>query len=83
MENIGLPFAEDGAEYISDTDAHAGNFFALQATSDIVIAAIASDKLSGDTLVGATIPQGVTVYFNFSSVTFTSGTGFAYKAGTK
>lgn len=79
MGQIGTEFADDGLEVISDTNAHTGNFFALQALTDLVISAITASNVEG-TITGITIPKGVIVYMKFTSITFTSGTGLAYKS---
>ncbi len=80
MSEIGSQFADDGAEFISDTVAHTGNFFAIQATTDIVVSAITESNLTGNSLATKTIPKGAIVYFKFTSITFSSGEGFCYKS---
>jgi hypothetical protein len=64
-----------------DTGAGAvtGNFFALQAIGDTVLTAYAGGPTdTGVTMAGLTLPSGIVVYGNFTSVTVTSGYIRAY-----
>ena len=74
--------AENGLEYISDTNAHTatqGIYVGLMVTADVTIGAIVTDtNITGNTLVGAIIPVG-NWPIRFYSITFTSGTAFAVK----
>lgn len=56
----------------------AGNFFALQAIGDTVLTAYATSNDTGVTLAGVTLPSGMVIYGNFTSVTVTSGYIRAY-----
>lgn len=58
--------------------AVAGDFFALQAIGDTVLTAYAAGNDSGATLAGLTLPSGMVVYGNFTSVTVASGYIRAY-----
>jgi hypothetical protein len=73
-------FGQEGAEVITDTAAHPGSFISLQALSDAVIAAVTAPNLTGNSLVGQTIPAGVAIYGRFTSITLTSGSLIAYKS---
>jgi hypothetical protein len=82
LENMAL---QNGLEYISDTAAHtppSGKaFIAIQAATACVIAALAGDKITGNTIATAALPENGILYGRFSSVTLTSGTAYAYKSG--
>ena len=83
MENIGFQFGEEGAIFVEDTNAHSGNFFALQAISDVVINSVTAPKLESGSLAGETITKGMIIYLNITAITLTSGKALLYKAGTK
>ena len=72
--------AENGLEYISDTETHTatqGIYVGLMVTADVTISAITPESnITGNTLVGAIIPAG-NWPIRFYSIRFTSGTGFA------
>jgi hypothetical protein len=82
LEDIAL---QNGFEYISDTAAHTPPtgkvFIAIQAATACVIAALAGDKITGNTIAGAALPANGILYGRFSSITLTSGTAYAYKSG--
>ena len=69
-------------EYINDTAAHAGSFFAIQATEDTVLAAQSSNITNLDDICtgqdATTLSAGTVLYGNFSSITLTSGAVIAY-----
>jgi hypothetical protein len=74
-------FGLTGFEYINNTAAHTGDFFAIQFIEDTVIAAItANPALTGNAFVGDTFPAGLTIYCQHSSITLTSGRVICYKA---
>lgn len=80
MENA---MCENGIEYISDTEKHSTSgtelFIGLIVTSDATIGQIELvPQSTGNTLVGAVIPQGV-YPIRFRSITLTSGTVIAPK----
>ena len=72
----------NGGEYINDTAAHAGKFFAVLATEDTVIASITSNitNLSDITNAqdGTTLSANTAIYGNISSIQLTSGAVIAY-----
>ena len=72
----------NGGEYINDTAAHTGKFFAILATEDTVIASITSniDNLSDITNSqdGTVLSANTAIYGNISSITLTSGAVIAY-----
>ncbi len=62
--------------YVSGTSATIGNFFALQAITDTVVASGTNLSISG--IAGVTIPAGTIIYLNATSITLTSGTCILY-----
>jgi len=72
----------NGGEYINDTAAHTGKFFAILATEDTVIASITSniDNLSDITNSqdGTVLSANTAIYGNISSIQLTSGAVIAY-----
>lgn len=72
--NLGV----NGAVGAGAGDTINGNFFALQAIGDSVIASYAADGDSGDTFDTLTIPSGMVIYGNFTQVVMTSGYIRAY-----
>ena len=72
----------NGGEYINGTGAVTGNFFALQATEDTVLAAVTSNISNlSDICTGqdaTTLSAGTVLYGQFTSVTLTSGAVVAY-----
>ena len=72
----------NGGEYINDTAAHTGNFFAIQATEDTVLAAQSSNITNLANICtgvdGTTLSAGTVLYGSFSRVTRTSGAVIAY-----
>ena len=72
----------NGGEYINDTAAHAGKFFAVLATEDTVIASITSniDNLSDITNSqdSTILSANTAIYGNITAVQLTSGAVIAY-----
>ena len=72
----------NGGEYINDTAVHTGNWFAIQATEDSVLAAQASNITNLDDICtgqdGTTLSAGMVLYGNFTSIDLTSGAVIAY-----
>ena len=73
--------------YIDDTVQHTGPFFAIIALSDAVVdvSECTTNIIEGDgasamraTTTNFTIPSGVTIYGNFTSIELDSGTALAY-----
>lgn len=72
----------NGGEYINDTVAHTGNFFAIQATEETVLAAQSSNITNLDDICtgqdATALAAGTVICGNFTSVTLTSGAVIAY-----
>ncbi len=72
----------NGGEYINTTDVTTGNWFAIQATEDTVLAAQASNITNLDDICtgqdGTTLSAGTVLYGNFTSIDLTSGAVIAY-----
>tara|TARA_R110002020_G_scaffold20260_2_gene69278 strand:+ start:1011 stop:1271 length:261 start_codon:yes stop_codon:yes gene_type:complete len=72
----------NGGTYINDTAVHTGNFFAIQATEDSVLAAQASNITNLDDICtgqdATTLTAGMVLYGNFTSIDLTSGAVIAY-----
>ena len=72
----------NGGEYINDTAVHTGNWFAIQATEDTVLAAQASNITNLDDICtgqdATTLAAGMVLYGNFTSIDLTSGAVVAY-----
>jgi hypothetical protein len=72
----------NGGEYINTTDVTTGNWFAIQATEDTVLAAQASNITNLDDICtgqdATTLSAGTVLYGNFTSITLTSGAVIAY-----
>lgn len=70
--------AEKGGLYITDTGAHTGDFDSVKAQTDSVLALVSSNI--GGTISAVPVAAGDTIFGKFTSVTFSSGEGFAYYA---
>mgnify|MGYP003131586568 FL=1 len=72
----------NGGAYINDTAVHTGNWFAIQATEDTVLAAQASNITNLDDICtgqdATTLSAGMVLYGNFTSIDLTSGAVIAY-----
>ena len=72
----------NGGEYVNDTAIHTGNWFAIQATEDTVLAAQASNITNLDDICtgqdGTTLSAGTVLYGNYTSIDLTSGAVIAY-----
>ena len=72
----------NGGAYINDTATHTGNWFAIQATEDTVLATQASNITNLDDICtgtdGTTLSANTVLYGNFTSVDLTSGAVIAY-----
>tara|TARA_B100000131_G_scaffold85519_1_gene82456 strand:- start:864 stop:1130 length:267 start_codon:yes stop_codon:yes gene_type:complete len=66
-----------GGRYITGTSQVTGNFFGIQALTATTLAAGTAGNISGDSLVGAVIPAGATIFGSFTGVQI-SGTAVAY-----
>tara|TARA_Y100001972_G_C7440408_1_gene226080 strand:- start:188 stop:529 length:342 start_codon:yes stop_codon:yes gene_type:complete len=72
---------EFGAYFISDTDQHtaAGNWSAITFIENTVFATnTALDNWSGNTVIGETFPEGLTIFGDFRVIKLTSGACIAY-----
>ena len=69
-----------GAIYIDDQATHTGNFSAITAvgTADAVLANATSVSDIADFDADITIPKGVTIFGNFTTIDLTSGKVIAY-----
>ena len=72
----------NGGQYINGTGAVTGDFFAIQATEDTVLAAQSSNITNLANICtgvdGTTLSAGTVLYGRFTSVTLTSGAVIAY-----
>ena len=72
----------NGGAYINDTAVHPGNWFAIQATEDSVLAAQASNITNLDDICtgqdATELAAGMVLYGNFTSIDLTSGAVIAY-----
>lgn len=68
-----------GAEYISDTAAHAGRFGKICALEDSVIATLVAQDYSGNATTAVPLKATGEIYGVFTSITLTSGTVVAYR----
>ena len=72
----------NGGAYLNDTAVHTGNWFAIQATEDTVLAAQASNITNLDDICtgqdATTLAAGMVLYGNFTSIDLTSGAVVAY-----
>lgn len=68
----------NGGQYISNTAAHTGDFYAIQFTADSVLNAW-TGNISGS-VPTETFGKGDVIYGRFTSVTLTSGAAILYNA---
>ena len=76
-QNVALGHA--GVIMIDDTDAHTGPFVAITAITDAVVDVSECDMSFIEDVADFTIPKGVTIYGQFTSIELDSGTVFAYR----
>lgn len=69
-----------GCVSIVDTTTVTGVFFSVQMVTDTVFTTLTDTTDTGGPLAGLTIPAGVTLYGNFTSIKLTSGACRAYNA---
>lgn len=67
-----------GGRYLAGTTQVTGNFFGIQALSDTTLAAGTAGNISGDSLVGAVIPAGATIFGSFTGVQISAGKAVVY-----
>lgn len=75
-QNAGL--GQAGVILIDDTAAHTGPFVAIQALEDAVVDVSECDMSWIEDVVDFTIPAGLTIYGNFTSIELDSGKVLAY-----
>jgi hypothetical protein len=68
-----------GAEYISDTVAHAGRFGKIVALEDTVIAALTALDYTGNALTSVVLNASCELEGVFTSIDLASGSVVAYK----
>jgi len=68
-----------GAEYISDTAAHAGRFGKVVALEDSVIATLVAEDITGNALTAVVLKADCEICGVITSVTLTSGSVIAYR----
>ncbi len=76
-QNVAL--GQAGVIMIDDTDAHTGPFVAITAITDAVVDVSECDMSFIEDVADFTIPKGVTIYGQFTSIELDSGTVFAYR----
>ena len=76
--NTGSAIRPSAAILIDDTDAHTGPYFAITALSDAAVDVSECDMSFITDVADFTIPTGVTIYGNFTSIELDSGTVIAY-----
>ncbi len=76
-QNVAL--GQAGVIMIDDTDAHTGPFVAITAITDEVVDVSECDMSFIEDVADFTIPKGVTIYGQFTSIELDSGTVFAYR----
>ena len=74
-----MGYAYPSAEFIDDTAAHTGRFGKIVALEDSVIASLAAEDYTGNTLSAIPIKASCEMYGVFTSITLTSGTVVAYR----
>lgn len=74
-------FGTSGSVNETGTTPITGRFYAIQILNDTEFAVLTDTLASGDSLVGKTIPAGITLFGNFTAFTLvTGGVVRAYKA---
>ena len=76
--NTGSALQPRAAILIDDTDEHAGPYFAITALTDAVVDVDQCDMSFITDVADFTIPKGVTIYGNFTSIELDSGSVIAY-----
>tara|TARA_R100000664_G_C2725861_1_gene117862 strand:- start:60 stop:353 length:294 start_codon:yes stop_codon:yes gene_type:complete len=87
VESQNISLGQLGAKFISDTAVHSGNFVAITMLEDTVFNALTPTdtttgygvgSYNGNTMASETIPKGVTIYGQWSSIDLASGLIIAY-----
>ena len=76
--NTGSALSPRAAILIDDTVEHTGPYFAITALSNAVVDISECDMSFITDVADFTIPTGVTIYGNFTSIELDSGTVIAY-----
>ena len=76
--NTGSAIRPSAAILIDDTAEHTGPYFAITALADAVVDISECDMSFITDVADFTIPTGVTIYGNFTSIELDSGTVIAY-----
>tara|TARA_B100000945_G_C19904740_1_gene377791 strand:+ start:178 stop:462 length:285 start_codon:yes stop_codon:yes gene_type:complete len=71
-------FGAAGVILIDDTDAHTGPFVAIQALEDAPVDISECDMSFIEDVADFTIPKGLTIYGEFTSIELDSGKVLAY-----
>ena len=77
-KNTGAALQPGGAILIDDTAAHTGPYFAITALEDAAVDVSECDMSFITDVADFTIPKGVTIYGNFTSIELDSGKVIAY-----
>lgn len=75
-------FGTGGVVNTSNTTAVTGNFFAVQAVTEVVLTSLSETGAEGN-LNGATLAAGTVLYGRFTGYQLSSGTLRAYKTRTE
>ncbi len=67
-----------GVMYLTGTTGVAGKFFGIQALTATTLNSGTAGNISGDSLVGAVIPEGATMFGDFTEVQISAGTAVLY-----
>jgi hypothetical protein len=81
VELLSMAVGGNGFSWITSSAAASGHeYYAFHAITETVISAITfPSSYAGDSdIVGVTIPANTTLFFNFTAMTLTSGTGVGY-----
>ncbi len=81
VELLSMSVGGSGFTYTTSSVGCTGHkYYSLTALTNCVISTItfAESYTGDDSIIGITIPAGTTVFFNFTDLTLTSGTGLAY-----
>ena len=79
VEAQNAALGQAGVIMIDDTDAHTGPFVAITAITDALVDISDCDMSFIEDVADFTIPKGVTIYGQFTSIELDSGTVFAYR----
>ena len=69
-------YGQKGFEVVADTTAHTTGYCCIYPLTDVVLDTVVGNNITGQD--GKTLPEGVPLYGNFSSIKLTSGTAVLY-----